>query len=113
MLLLQGKKEEAGTYSCRQTNRLIARTAEKIFIVSSDDIKDVTVIAVSIAVVVLFLIGIAAGVLLYTFKVSDNEKIPMVWDEIIYNRQFIYPSISNSLATERKKKSFLLHFKDF
>lgn len=75
ILLLEGKRKELGTYTCRQTNRLSPLRSERIFIVSFDDVRRNTiVIAFSVAIVVLFVFGAAIGVKLYAYRVSDNEK---------------------------------------
>ncbi|XP_059351725.1 mast/stem cell growth factor receptor Kit-like [Daphnia carinata] len=72
ILLLEGKREELGTYTCRQTNQLLPRRSERSFIVSYDDgRRDTIVIAVSVAAAVLFLVGLVTSVKLYV----DRKKI--------------------------------------
>ncbi|XP_057377778.1 mast/stem cell growth factor receptor kita-like isoform X2 [Daphnia carinata] len=69
ILLLEGKREEIGTYTCRQTNQLLSRRSERSFIVSYDDVRrDTIVIAVSVALAVLFVVGFATCVKLYVYR---------------------------------------------
>ncbi|XP_032782222.2 LOW QUALITY PROTEIN: mast/stem cell growth factor receptor Kit [Daphnia magna] len=71
--LKDGKRKELGTYTCRQTNRLLPQRSERIFIVSFDDVRRNTiVIAFSVAIVVLFVFGAAIGVKLYAYRKKNR-----------------------------------------